>query len=140
MRSPGFGTIRQLFETEISGKKPIDMNDFLPTQIITGEQIRAARAMLRMDQKQFAAMTHLTLGTVRRLERTPGPVTAAAGLLDAMRFALETAGIELIDAGLYQGVGGPGVRFKGEPVADEDVIDFEQAVEEIEEKALPDAS
>jgi len=116
------------------------MTDFLPTQIITGEQIRAARAMLRLDQKQFASLTHLTLGTVRRLERTHGPVTAPAGLLDAMRFALEAAGVELIDAGPYKGVGGPGIRLKGEPVADNDVIDFEQAVEEVEGQALPDVS
>jgi DNA-binding transcriptional regulator YiaG len=51
------------------------MTDFLPTQIITGEQIRAARAMLRLDQKQFASLTHLTTGAVHHLERTQAKKT-----------------------------------------------------------------
>lgn len=98
--------------------------------------------MLRLDQRQFAALTHVSVGMVRRMERTMGPITAAAGLLEAVRVALDDAGIELIEAGPYEGVGGPGLRFKGEPLVKDDVIDFEQAVEELEiqEQTVPDAS
>lgn len=86
--------------------------------------------MLRLDQKQFAALTHLTLGAIRRMERSRGPVAAAPGVIEALRHALEAAGVEIIDAGHYTGIGGPGVRLKGEPVAADDVIDFEEAAEE----------
>ena len=98
--------------------------------------------MLRLDQRQFASLTHVAVGTIRRLERTQGPVTAAAGLLEAMRFALEAAGIEFIQAGHYEGIAGPGVRFRGPPVGADDVIDFEAAVEEIEreEQVIPGVS
>ena len=118
------------------------MTEFLPPRIVTGEQIRAARAMLRLDQKQFAGLTHVTVGTVRRLEATRGPVTAASGLLEAMCSALEDAGIELIEAGPYDGIGGPGIRMRGEPVATDDVIDFEAeaAKAEVPGRIVPEAS
>ena len=98
--------------------------------------------MLRLDQKQFAALTHVSIGMVRRMERTIGPITAANGLLEAVRVALDDAGVELIEAGPYDGVGGPGLRFRGEPLFNEDVIDFEQAVEQIEiqEHIVPEVS
>lgn len=96
--------------------------------------------MLRLDQRKFATLTHVTAGTVRRLERTQGPVSAATGLLEAMRLALEAAGVEFIDAGHYESIGGPGVRFKGQPVGADDVIDFETAVVEIAlEEQMPPA-
>lgn len=105
------------------------MAEGFPMTTITGEQLRAARAMLRLDQKQFAALTHMTLGAIRRLERSRGPVAAAPGVIEALRQALEAAGVEIIDAGPYTGIGGPGLRLRGEPVA-ADVIDLETEVEE----------
>ena len=87
--------------------------------------------MLRLDQKQFAALTHVPVGTVRRFERNPGPIVAADGVIEAVCHALETAGVELIDAGTYRGIGGPGVRLNGMPVVPSDIIDLENAAEEI---------
>lgn len=102
--------------------------------MITGEQIRRARATLRLDQGQFAALTHLTVGTVRRMERTPGPIVSASAIVEALRIALDDAGIEFIEAGSCEGTGGPGLRFKGQPVMADDVIDFEEAVGGIQER------
>jgi len=106
------------------------MSQIIPNRIITGEQIRGARAMLRLDQKQFAALTHVSVGAIRRFERNPGPIVAADGVIEAVCQALETAGIEFIDAGTYQGIGGPGVRLNGVPLVPGDVIDMESAAEE----------
>ena len=93
--------------------------------MITGEQIRAARAMLRLDQRQFATLARITLSTVQRLERARGPVIASTTMLDALRRTLEDAGVIFIDAGEYAGIGGPGVRLKGEPVARDVILDLE---------------
>ena len=114
------------------------MSQIIPNRIITGEQIRGARAMLRLDQKQFAALTHVPVGAIRRFEKIPGPVVAADGVIEALCHALETAGIEFIDAGTYRGTGGPGVRLNGMPVVPGDVIDFESAAEEIATDELQD--
>ena len=118
------------------------MSDFIPDKIITGEQIKGARAMLRLDQKQFAALTHITVGAVKRMERTRGPITLAAGMRETMLAALEAAGLELIDAGHYEATGGPGIRFAGQPVAGGEVIDLDEAMEELqpEEQQLPASS
>ena len=102
--------------------------------------------MMRLSQQQFASLTHLTVGAVRRMERTQGPLVAAPGVIEAVRIALEDAGIELIQPGIYQGVGGPGLRLKGAVAVADDVIDFDEAVEELEavnahdEEIVPDAS
>lgn len=103
--------------------------------------------MLRLDQQGFASLTHLAVGAVRRLEKKQGPIVAAPGVIEAVRIALEGAGIELIEPGAYEGVGGPGLRLKGAAAAAaDDVIDFEEAVEELkaaeahDEQIVPDAS
>lgn len=117
------------------------MSDIIPTKIITGEQIKGARAMLRLDQAQFSALTHLSVSTIRRLERTRGPVITGEGAVKALCEALEQAGIELIDAGHYEGIGGPGIRLAGAPDVVTEEIDFETAAEELEadKPAVPGA-
>lgn len=109
---------------------------------VTGEQIKGARAMLRLDQRQFAALTHITVGTLRRMERTPGPISATPAILAVICTSLLSAGVELIEAGSYSGMGGPGLRLKGVPVAPDDVIDLETAATEqaIEADRLPEVS
>ncbi|MDX1400857.1 MAG: hypothetical protein R3245_02955 [Kiloniellales bacterium] len=110
------------------------MSLLISDKIITGEQIKGARAMLRLDQKQFSALIHVTVGAVQRMEKTRGPLKLNAGLLEAVSSALEAAGLELIDAGHFEGTGGPGIRFAGQPVAGGDIIDFEDAAEELGER------
>jgi transcriptional regulator with XRE-family HTH domain len=118
------------------------MSDFMPTIAVTGEQVRGARAMLRLDQKEFAALVHLTLGRVQKMERTRGPIVAAEGVLKAMCSALEEAGIEFIDAGPYEGIGGPGVRLAGLPEVAAEIVDLETAAEEavVDPRIIPKAS
>ena len=82
--------------------------------MITAGQLRAARTMLRLDQKQFATLIHLSVGAVQRLERSRGPLKLSPELLQAIRTGLDAAGIELIDPGTYSGQGGPGLRLKGD--------------------------
>lgn len=72
----------------------------------TSEQIRAARALLRWEQKELAAASGVSLASVKRLETIPGPLQAHAPTIAALRQALETAGIVFIP----ENGAGPGVR------------------------------
>lgn len=71
---------------------------------LTSEHVRAARALLRWEQKKLAEMSGLSLPTIGRLEMQPGRLGAYAGTVSAIRGALEAAGIE------FSNGGNPGVR------------------------------
>ncbi len=61
--------------------------------MLTSEQIRAARALLRWDQKRLAAAANISVETIKRLEKTPGRVSAYTGTVEAITKALEGAGV-----------------------------------------------
>lgn len=73
---------------------------------ITGAQLRAARALLQMDQKSLAELSNVSIATIKRLEPQIGPIRANKVTIDALRRALEAAGIEFI----AENGGGVGVR------------------------------
>jgi transcriptional regulator with XRE-family HTH domain len=68
--------------------------------LITPDQIRAARALLRMDQEELARRANVSVVTVRRLEAPDGLGKVALGTFDEIRRALEAAGAEFIDRGV----------------------------------------
>jgi transcriptional regulator with XRE-family HTH domain len=68
--------------------------------IITPEQIRAARALLRMDQEELARRAQVSAVTVRRLETVDGLRRVAPMTLDGVRRVLEEAGAEFIEGGV----------------------------------------
>jgi transcriptional regulator with XRE-family HTH domain len=74
--------------------------------MLTSEQIRGARAMLRIEQRELADKSGVSLETIKRIERTPGPISAYTATVDKLRRALEAAGIEFSDGDE------PGVRLK----------------------------
>ena len=74
----------------------------------TSELIRAARALLRWDQRQLAEASSVSLPTVKRLKSKPGLLVAHATTLAALRRTLEAGGIEFID----ENGGGLGVRLR----------------------------
>jgi transcriptional regulator with XRE-family HTH domain len=73
---------------------------------ISADQCRGARALLNMTQPQLASASGLGLSTVVDFERARRPVSSDA--IQAMRKALERAGVEFID----ENGGGPGVRLR----------------------------
>lgn len=75
---------------------------------ITAEQMRAARAMLRMSAQELANAAKIGVATVRRSEAESGPVSATAANAAAIQAALEAAGIEFIP----ENGGGAGVRLR----------------------------
>jgi hypothetical protein len=74
--------------------------------MITSEQVRAARALLRWRQQRLAEASKVSLPSIKRLETTPGPLAAQPRTVAAIRAALEGAGVEFIDGGQ------PGVRLQ----------------------------
>ena len=75
------------------------------------EQLRAARALLRWEQSTVAAHARVSAETVKRLELLDGPIVAVKVVtIEAIRRALEDAGIEFIDP--EEGKRGPGVALK----------------------------
>lgn len=61
---------------------------------LTGEQIRAARALSRIEQTELARLSGLSLETIKRLERIRGPVEANARTLRAIQDAFDTIGVQ----------------------------------------------
>jgi transcriptional regulator with XRE-family HTH domain len=66
--------------------------------VITPEQIRAARALLRMDQDELARCAHVSVVTVQRLE--VGTSKVAPQTVDEVCRTLEAAGAEFIEQGV----------------------------------------
>ncbi len=94
---------------------------------LTAEQVRGARALLHLDEERFASLLHITLETLTQMERSHGPLDLSPEMSHALSGAILQAGVQLIDTGSYVGIGGPGVRLIGEPVATAEVIDLETA-------------
>ncbi|MGQ0445939.1 MAG: transcriptional regulator [Beijerinckiaceae bacterium] len=76
--------------------------------MVTSEQLRAARALLRWEQKDIAAASKVSLPTIKRLETIRGDLAAQARTVEAIRAALEKAGVEFI----AENGGGAGVRMR----------------------------
>jgi len=60
---------------------------------LTGELIRAGRALLRMDQAELANLSGLSLETVKRLERFRGPIDATTRTERALALAFRSRGV-----------------------------------------------
>ncbi len=69
---------------------------------ITSEQIRAGRALLRIEQEELARRAHVSAATIRRLESPEGAERVAAGTILAIRRALEEAGFEFVPDGVQR--------------------------------------
>ena len=74
--------------------------------------MRAARALLDIDQRELAQRSGLSLPTIQRMESSGGVVRGNVDLLMKLVDALATAGIELIGEGAASHDGGRGVRLK----------------------------
>ena len=80
--------------------------------MLTSAQLRAARALLNIDQKQLAEMAGVSLPTIQRMEASDGNVRGIVDTLTKVVEALDRAGIELIGESAVSRGGGRGVRFK----------------------------
>ena len=78
--------------------------------MITSGQMRAARALLGIDQRTLAELTGLSLPTIQRMEASGGVVRGNVDSLMKLVGALNRAGIELIGEGATSTGGGRGVR------------------------------
>jgi len=77
--------------------------------MITGAQIRAARALLRWSAERLAKEAKLGVATVRRADLADDVTpTMTAANLEAVQRALEAAGIQFIP----ENGGGGGVRYQ----------------------------
>ena len=77
--------------------------------MLTSEQIRAARSLLRWTAQDLAENSGVSGRTVQRLEAATGVPGGHTKNLEAVRLALEQAGVVFIDQNEESG---PGVRLK----------------------------
>ena len=80
--------------------------------VISAGQLRAARALLGIDQRRLAELAGLSLPTIQRMEASDGVIRANVDSLMKLVSALESAGIELINPGAASATGGRGVRLR----------------------------
>ena len=80
--------------------------------MITAAQMRAARALLGIDQKTLAQLSGVSLPTIQRMEGSAGHVRGVIDSLTKVVEALNRAGIDLIGEGAVSGGGGRGVRLR----------------------------
>jgi transcriptional regulator with XRE-family HTH domain len=80
--------------------------------MITAPQLRAARALLGIDQRQLAALADLSVPTIQRMEASDGVIRGTVDSLMKLLTAFDQAGVELIAEGAVSSSGGRGVRLK----------------------------
>ena len=83
--------------------------------MITSEQLRAARALLRWDESDLAKAARLPVTMIASLEENSGPLAAEQSVIEALRKAFEMAGIDWLE----EDGGGVGVWLRkpnGEPI------------------------
>ena len=64
--------------------------------MITAAQMRAARALLGIDQRQLADLSGVSLPTIQRMEASDGTVRGVVDTLMKVIDAFDAAGVELI--------------------------------------------
>ena len=74
--------------------------------MLTAEQLRAARALLRLEQADLADRSAVSVPTIKRFEAMDGPIQARTDTVMKIRRALEEAGVQFIP----ENGGGSGVR------------------------------
>jgi transcriptional regulator with XRE-family HTH domain len=84
--------------------------------MITAAQLRAARALLGIDQQTLADMAGVSLPTIQRMEASQGNVRGVIDTLTKVVEALNAAGVELLGDNARSDGGGRGVRLR-EPAA-----------------------
>ena len=75
---------------------------------LTSAQLRAARSLVRWSAEDLARHSAVGVTTIRRAELTENETSLTAANNQALRRALESAGVEFID----ENGGGPGVRLR----------------------------
>ena len=80
--------------------------------MITAAQLRAARALVSVDQRKLAELSGLSLPTIQRMETSEDLIRGNVDSLTKLIAALESLGLELINEGTVSQGGGRGVRLK----------------------------
>lgn len=80
--------------------------------IITASQLRAARALLGLDQRQLAERAGVSLPTIQRMEASDGVVRGVIDTLMKVVEAIEVEGVELIGENQPSAGAGRGVRLR----------------------------
>jgi transcriptional regulator with XRE-family HTH domain len=80
--------------------------------MITASQLRAARALVGMDQRTLAEAAGLSVPTIQRMEASEGVIRGNVDSLMKLIAALDTAGVMLIADNAASESGGRGVRLK----------------------------
>jgi len=83
--------------------------------MMTAAQLRAARALLGIDQKTLADRAGVSVPTIQRMEASQGNVRGVVETLTRVIEALDSDGVELIGEGAVSSSGGRGVRLKETP-------------------------
>jgi transcriptional regulator with XRE-family HTH domain len=80
--------------------------------MITAAQLRAARVLLGIDQRQLAELSGLSVPTIQRMEASETMVRGNVDSLVKLIAAFDAAGIETIDEGAVSHSQGRGVRLR----------------------------
>jgi transcriptional regulator with XRE-family HTH domain len=80
--------------------------------MITAAQLRAARALIGLDQRALADAAQLSVPTIQRMEASEGIIRGTVDSLVKLVQALDAAGVELIGDDAASHGGGRGVRLK----------------------------
>jgi transcriptional regulator with XRE-family HTH domain len=80
--------------------------------MLTPAQLRAARALLNIDQRTLADRAGVSLPTIQRMEASEGYVRCVVDTLTKVVAALQAAGVELISENSVSTSGGRGVRLR----------------------------
>ena len=80
--------------------------------MITAGQLRAARALLGLDQKTLAELAGLSVPTIQRMEASEGVIRGNVDSLMKLIGALDAQGLELLSDGAVSAGGGRGIRLK----------------------------
>jgi predicted transcriptional regulator len=83
--------------------------------MMTSGQLRAARALLAIDQKTLAGLADVSLPTIQRMEASEGVVRGTVETLTKVIEALHRAGVDLIGDNARSETGGRGVRLREPP-------------------------
>ena len=78
--------------------------------MISSGQLRAARALLSIDQRKLAELAGLSVPTIQRMESSEGVIRGNVDSLTKLVTALQAAGVELISDGAASHGTGRGVR------------------------------